>query len=566
VDAGGHVRGPHGHVRPPTSLTSGCALNLKAARRADAPTGAFRGTRLTRRPTRSVYTINIIITLSAASDDRADLLHGVENLARLSLWSMQTLYDADTDAPSSSYGPGSASAFVGADKKDLLIVISVMDVVGMMAVLGVLIWYRRMIVVSEAQLDNETATIDDYTAVVHGLPRVALTADEVSAHIEAAVPECAGCIARVFVGKNFGEHLERLSARGTLLESIESLDAQVAATKKDMSKARTKMTEQLAKLDAEMHDLHEGKLVAVNAYVTFTTTDALAAALLAMPCGAVRAAIPALQPKAKRFRGKHHLRLAKAPEPSAIIWENAQYTAAARQARQGVSGFLTFCLLLITTGLIIGAKSFESEMPPNVACTAMEADGLLPCDSLWNLTATTSNSDPVRIEVDSLGASVIISECDDFVSTSSGLFTQAWSDWADTTVVPAVVKADYVDSPVQQCAAKICHGCYCEAEGLGAYLNDEKGLNSYCDAYWENYIGNWALKGMSIIAVILLNALFTTLIPILSRFEKLPSLGELNTSIAIKAYLSAFFNAYVITVRCAALRCAALRVSSVALF
>jgi hypothetical protein len=189
----------------------------------------------------------------------------------------------------------------------------------------------------------------------------------------------------------------------------------------------------------------------------------------------------------------------------------------------------------------------------------MEADGLLPCDSLWNLTATTSNSDPVRIEVDSLGASVIISECDDFVSTSSGLFTQAWSDWADTTVVPAVVKADYVDSPVQQCAAKICHGCYCEAEGLGAYLNDEKGLNSYCDAYWENYIGNWALKGMSIIAVILLNALFTTLIPILSRFEKLPSLGELNTSIAIKAYLSAFFNAYVITVRCAALRCAALR-------
>ena len=179
--------------------------------------------------------MNIIITLAAASDARGDILHGVENLAKLSVFTMQTLYDAVTDAPSSLYGTGTPKSFVGADKKDLLIVIAVLDVCGMLALLAVLIWFRRKIVLEEKQLDNETVTITDYTAVVHGLPRVVLEASEVSAHIEAAAPECAGNVSRVFVGKSFGEHLERLSARGALLEAMESLDAKALATKKDLS-------------------------------------------------------------------------------------------------------------------------------------------------------------------------------------------------------------------------------------------------------------------------------------------------------------------------------------------
>ena len=496
---------------------------------------------------RSVYSVNIIITLAAASDARGDIMHGVENLAKLSLYTMQYLYDAVDDEPSSTYGPGTPRSFQGADKKDLLIVISVLDCCAMLALLGVLIWFRNLVAKEEEQLNAETTTIDDYTAVVHGLPREPLDGAEVVAHLEGAVPACKGCVSQVFVGKNFGEHLERLSARGALLEALDSLDAQAAATKKDLSKPRAKLAEKLAKLDGELSGLHEGKLVAVNAYVTFTTTAALAAALKAYPGGAMRAAFPALQAKEKRFRGKHHLRLAPAPEPSAIIWENVQYTAAARQARQAVSGFLTFCLLLITTGLIIGAKSYESEMPPNVACSAIETDGLLPCERLWNLSATTSNTDPVRIEVDSLGAAQTIRECDDFVSATSGLFTQGWSDWADTTATPATVLPAYLNSPVEQCAAKICQGCYCESAGIMAWAKNEKELYSYCDTYWENYIGNWALKGMSIVAVVVLNGVFTALIPIFAKFEKLPSLGELNTSIAIKTFLSAFFNAYVIT-------------------
>jgi hypothetical protein len=57
----------------------------------------------------------------------------------------------------------------------------------------------------------------------------------------------------------------------------------------------------------------------------------------------------------------------------------------------------------------------------------------------------------------------------------------------------------------------------------------------------------WFLKGLSIVSVIIINAVFVALIPVLSGFEKLHSRGELDTSIAVKTFLSAFFNAFVIT-------------------
>jgi len=150
------------------------------------PAAALIGTAPHRAPlcsARRVYSVNIIITLAASSDARADTLHGVENLSRLSVWSMQTLLDPVTGGPSSLYGKGSPKAFVGADKRDLLIVISVLDVCAMLAVLAVLTWFRRSATAEEQLMDSETATIDDYTAVVHGLPREALDAADVQVRL-----------------------------------------------------------------------------------------------------------------------------------------------------------------------------------------------------------------------------------------------------------------------------------------------------------------------------------------------------------------------------------------------
>ena len=284
---------------------SGIRNALARSPPADAPSSHVR---------RSVYTINVLITLAAAGDQRGAILHGVQTLAKLSLYPMQVLYDPATDAMSSSYGNGTPKSFHPADKKDLLIVISVMDVVAMLCLLAGIAAFRRAAAKSSAEVEAATLTLDDYSAVVYGLPREALDGAEVTAHLEAAVPALKDTVAQVFVGKNFGEFLERLTARGNALEALDSLDAQAAATKKDLSKPRAKLSAKLAKLEGEMANLHEGKLVAVCAYVTFKTHAARDAALDAFPCGALRAALPGLLPRERRFRGTHSLRLRAARE------------------------------------------------------------------------------------------------------------------------------------------------------------------------------------------------------------------------------------------------------------
>ena len=453
---------------------SGIRNALARSPPADAPSSHVR---------RSVYTINVLITLAAAGDQRGAILHGVQTLAKLSLYPMQVLYDPATDAMSSSYGNGTPKSFHPADKKDLLIVISVMDVVAMLCLLAGIAAFRRAAAKSSAEVEAATLTLDDYSAVVYGLPREALDGAEVTAHLEAAVPALKDTVAQVFVGKNFGEFLERLTARGNALEALDSLDAQAAATKKDLSKPRAKLSAKLAKLEGEMANLHEGKLVAVCAYVTFKTHAARDAALDAFPCGALRAALPGLLPRERRFRGTHSLRLRAAPDASSIIWENVQYDAAARQARQSVSGFVTFALLLITVGFITGAKDYESQMPAAVSCTAIAADNLLECDSLWNLTATTSNSDLARVTVNALQAKQSIRTCDGYVS-SSGMWTEDWTLWANTSTTPVSVLSTYSTSAVLECAAQVCQGCYCEAQTFFPWLNNEKGLHSFCNAFW----------------------------------------------------------------------------------
>ena len=516
-----------------------------------------RDPRLTRTPprARSVYTANIIITLAAAEDYRMPPLHGVQTLARLSLYTMQTFLSKPATSTSgesgygdSLYGAGSPSSFVGADKRDLLIVISVLDVAAMLVILISVAWFRHYMRAALEREAAETLTLDDYSLVVHGLPREVLHKDELIAHLEAAHPDALhGKIADVFIGKNFGEFLERLTARGQVLEALDSLNAMAAAKGKDVTKQRTKLMEKLAKLDKDMAALDESKLVCVNAYVTFSTVEARNAALAAWPGGPVRAALPFLLSKQRRFRGAHNIRMTPAPEPSTVLWENIQYSAASRQARQAVAGFVTFGLLLITVGFITGAKDFEKQMPPQVACADSFTSDQLDCDALFNLTATVSSSDPQRVNVDKLSAQQNVRGCDSFISASTGVWTDAWTSWADNSTQPATVLPAYVGTPTQQCAAKICQGCYCESQGFFPWLENKKDLYSYCDVFWQNYINNWVLKGLSIVSVIVINATFAALIPVLSRFEKLHSRGELDTSIAVKTYLSAFFNAFVVT-------------------
>ncbi len=495
-----------------------------------------------------MYSINIIFTLTASDDARGEQLHGVQQLARLSLAPMRNIYDPVTDLPDMKYGPG--TRVEGLDKRDALLVMSCLDLGAMLVFLGVLAWFKRAVTRDALQADLNTITITDYSTVVYGLPAEPLTAEEVSSHLEEALPALKGQVSQVFVGKAFGEFLERLQAKGAAEEALDSLDAKGRATGKPEkdAKARAKLVAQIERLDADLADLNESALNACCAFVTFRTTAARDAALAAFPGGALRAALPMLQPVERRFRGKHTLRMREAEDPTDILWENLHYSAAARQARQGVSGWFVFALLLGTIGITISAKSYENEMPPTVACTALAADDLLECDTLWNLTATTNNVDWARVTIDSLGAGQTAQSCDPYIGATTGLWNVPWAQFSDPSAAPTYrVNMTYSPFSVVQCAARVCHGCYCQARGFFGWYQNKQDLGSFCDVYWEGYLSSWALKGMSILFVILSNLLFTTAIPILTRYEKLPSRGAQETSTAIKTFLSTFFNAYVVT-------------------
>lgn len=495
----------------------------------------------------TVYAVNILLCLAASTDARLSPLRGVQTLAKVSIFPLQ--YVATTSGGlDSKYGPGTPAAFQGFDRKVALLIVSVLDAAAMLTLLVVLAWFRRRVAAEMVVLDSKTATLNDFTAVVYGLPREAdLSPDEVKAFIESAAPGLKGQVATVYIGETIGRMLQARTARGALVEQLEEVNARVASTQKPAAKEVANLRLELAKAEQRVDAAARRKRNAVCAFVTFTTCEKQTEALHLWPAGFFRWLIPALTPREKRFRGKHALRMREAPAPDAVLWENLHVPLWKRQIRQGVAGFCTFALLLITTGFIIGAKEYEKEMPPDVSCTGIQADDLLRCDSIWNLTSTRNNSDSIRLTVNSLAARQSVRTCDNYVSATTSLWTANWTVWADSTRSPAPILSAYVGSPVVQCAAKVCQGCYCQNNGLWSWLEDTNGLYSYCSVFWKNYIYQWVLKGLSIVSVIVINAMLAFVIPLLARFEKLHSRGALAISIAVKTFLAAFFNAFVVT-------------------
>ena len=506
----------------------------------------------------SVYAINIIFTLSASKDVRFEQLTGVQNLARLSLAPLRTVYNSATGTNDWSYGLG--TRMQGLDKRKVLLVMSCLDAAAMVSILAVLVWFKKAVTDAVLKADLESITISDYSVQLHGLPSEPLTAEEVKAHLEAALshanPEVKDHeIARVYVAKEWGVLLERLEAKGLLEEQLDSVRAQAAATKKDMSKKCKKLEEEIKKLSDRLgvKELDETKMNACGAFVTFNTTHAKDAALAAFPGGAFRAAFPGLQPPQRRFRGKHHLRAREAGDPSDILYENLHYSAMNRQLRQTAIGIFVFCLLLGTTGITIVSKSYEKDQPPSVSCAAVGAGTTLPCNSIWNLTATTANSQPARVAAGTLAADITGESCVSFVS-SSGLWTVPYTSFVNTALPPmdamngqSNILANNTGSSVVSCAASVCQSCYCQAQGLASWYSNTNGLNAFCGRFWKSYLASWALRGMAIVFVIVSNLVFTHTIPVATRLEKFPTRGGEQTGVAVKTFLSTWFNAYVVT-------------------
>lgn len=71
--------------------------------------------------------------------------------------------------------------------------------------------------------------------------------------------------------------------------------------------------------------------------------------------------------------GPHHpplFQVVKAPEPDNIIWENLEFSKVKRSFRQNVTGLVSFILLLLSFGLVLGASGVQdtySQIIPKIA-------------------------------------------------------------------------------------------------------------------------------------------------------------------------------------------------------
>jgi hypothetical protein len=500
----------------------------------------------------STYAINIIFTLTASKDVREEALNGVEQLARLSLAPLRVVYNPLTGANDWTYGVG--TRVQGLDKRKALLVMSCLDCGAMVVLLFVLDWFKRLMRRDVLQADLDSITLSDYSVQVLGLPAEPLSAEEVAAHLEAGVPEVKGLIATTYVAKAYGVLLERLEAKGLLEQQLESLDAQAAATKKDLSKKREALVKQIAAQKLLPEELDSSKLPACVAFVTFDTVAARDAVLKAYGPTPLHRLFPQLlQHPSLQFRGTRALRVAEAGEPTDIMYENLHYSGLSRQLRQSMIGFFVFALLLGTVGITIVAKDYQNSQPPPVSCTSINAGTTLACNRIWNLTNTSANSQPARVVTGSLSSGIKSDSCVSYISTS-GTWLVGNPSFANSSRAPqdatnwvSPILANASGSQLVACAASVCQSCYCQAQGLPAWQGNTNGLGPYCALFWKSYIASWALKGMSILFIILSNMAFTKSIPLLTRLEKLPTRGAEQASVAIKIFLSMFFNAYVVT-------------------
>jgi len=493
----------------------------------------------------TTYATNCGIALAASADPRLSSPTGVQRIARVTLWPLQMLVDPTTGAASSSFGPTGRAA--QSDKRAAVLAMSVLDLAAVLGLfLGLAVFRRREDRIGRAS-NLATITVDDYSLQLYGFPRVPLQAEEIAQYLQEAVPELEGCVAEVTVARAYGEYLERVYAAEALEEELEELDALVAATGRPAPAAKRRaLEEQAAKLRGELATMDEASLVAVCAFVTFDTVAARDTCAAAFPGGALRAALPMLAPVGlPRFRGQHVLRSSHSGDPADVFWENMHYSAAARARRALLSGLCAFTLLLITTSLVVGAKSFDNTLPPYVECsTATLPGGPLPCDALFRLGNATSDADPARTQITRILSDANAANCDVYLSSADQFIPNLAS--------MAPIREGSMDAArdplAVKCGAAACYGCYCSTalDSAAEWNANKSGLRAFCSEYWSKKVSAWALKGVSIVSVITVNIAFLVVLPKFTRLEKLATRGEHDAANVRKVFAAQFFNAFVV--------------------
>ena len=219
-----------------------------------------------------------------------------------------------------------------------------------------------------------------------------------------------------------------------------------------------------------------------------------------------------------------------------------------RRALSKLAGYAGTAALLVATFLVLDYATLAARnLPPVINAAATAASGTLECGNVWPLDGTSDNGDPVRVQAAAYAHAAQPPLCNARYVVD-GVFVgylDAAGGVSPISSVPAWVAGNSSDAGYR-CAALVCYGAYCKAQGVQAWWYDHAGLGSYCRSYWvASGYADGLLVGASAV-IVAVQALSLTWITFMASLERHATLSAQELSVAMKSFLAAVFNSGVV--------------------
>ncbi|RHY90031.1 hypothetical protein DYB35_001248 [Aphanomyces astaci] len=401
-----------------------------------------------------------------------------------------------------------------------------LDIVYSVVFIMVVIWMKQQEKIANSQILSERLSVDNYTVQLMHLPHhkdVPKLAEDLKTHLEtvlsAKAPVYNEAIQAIRVADiNFGltnaAQISLMRKRGEVAAKLDVALQRIAKFKKlqphqppnahemdvktferrmeRLLKASNALGDQFTSYDKRLDEWekkNKGKgLVAVTAYITFEEEEGYLRCMREYPSLGVLHRL--FQPYHKRFL-KKRMWIQPAPDPTDIIWENLDFTAANRLVRVIVVNLMALSLLCLSFIIIYAAKVKKNELTQKYGAPVACPDGGV---TAWDVVQEQTSS--------------------------SG----------DQTMVM----------------------CFCKAALLQSSLKDAMNIDfvdhrtgtsvKYCDTWGTQYLEIQALMVASVVIVVVINSCLTPVLRYLVLKQKSHTRSGVVVATVTKIFIAQFFN------------------------
>ena len=234
------------------------------------------------------------------------------------------------------------------------------------------IWLRTFEKREVEHLNRSTVNASDYTVRVTGIPSKAKER-ELAAHFANLTNEA---VAEVSLAYKSAKAIQFYSARGKVMKDRVDCVQRIRYEKSTMTNAkglarkinrrvrklineRRRLTAQLVMKDEERKEHVKSNPDAIQAFVTFETEKGFLKSISSYQINWLRNFF--CYPRRLLFK-KRRLKLAQAPEPSTIIWENLEISNRSHFCRKCFTTFVASLAVLMSIYFTFLAKEFREEL------------------------------------------------------------------------------------------------------------------------------------------------------------------------------------------------------------